>query len=77
MHFDCNMDSPHDSWQSASSAKNEETGTDVAIKKISKVFEKKIIAKRTLRELKLLRHFNGHENVCLRLATGKVSLRRL
>jgi mitogen-activated protein kinase 7 len=35
----------------------------VAIKKIGKIFDKKILAKRTLRELKLLRHFNGHENI--------------
>lgn len=39
-------------------------GTDkmVAIKKISKAFEHKIFAKRTLRELKILRNLN-HENI--------------
>jgi mitogen-activated protein kinase 7 len=30
---------------------------------VQKVFEKSILAKRALREIKLLRHFNGHENV--------------
>jgi serine/threonine protein kinase len=43
--------------------KNSETGQEFAIKRISKVFERRIIAKRTLRELKLLKHFGGHENV--------------
>jgi serine/threonine protein kinase len=46
-----------------SSAKDNKTGHDVAIKKVQKVFEKTILAKRALREIKLLRHFNGHENV--------------
>ncbi|KAJ3192984.1 Mitogen-activated protein kinase, partial [Entophlyctis luteolus] len=36
---------------------------DVAIKKVLKVFEKSILAKRALREIKLLKHFNGHENI--------------
>ncbi|KAI9203306.1 kinase-like domain-containing protein [Polychytrium aggregatum] len=40
-----------------------ETGQDVAIKKVTKVFDKPILAKRALREIKLLRHFNGHENI--------------
>ncbi len=39
------------------------TGQDVAIKKLTKVFDKTILTKRALRELKLLRHFNGHENI--------------
>jgi len=43
-------------------ARNLETGAEVAIKKVTKVFDKAILAKRALRELKLLRHFNGHEN---------------
>jgi len=38
------------------------TGTKVAIKKISKVFDDLIDGKRVLREIKLLRHFD-HENV--------------
>ncbi|KAF9124641.1 Mitogen-activated protein kinase [Linnemannia schmuckeri] len=44
-------------------AKNTQTGEDVAIKKVTKVFEKAILAKRALREVKLLRHFAGHENI--------------
>ncbi|KAG0353613.1 Mitogen-activated protein kinase [Gamsiella multidivaricata] len=43
-------------------AKNTQTGEDVAIKKVTKVFDKTILAKRALREVKLLRHFSGHEN---------------
>jgi mitogen-activated protein kinase 7 len=45
------------------SAKNIETGQEVAIKKVTRIFDKPILAKRALRELKLLRHFNGHENI--------------
>lgn len=41
------------------------TGQEVAVKKITKIFEKDIFAKRALRELKLLKHFNNHENVCV------------
>ncbi|KAG0021504.1 Mitogen-activated protein kinase [Entomortierella chlamydospora] len=44
-------------------AKNTQTGEDVAIKKVTKVFDKTILAKRALREVKLLRHFSGHENI--------------
>ncbi|CAH1761697.1 17231_t:CDS:10 [Entrophospora sp. SA101] len=44
-------------------AKNTETKESVAIKKVTKVFDKNILAKRALREVKLLKHFNGHENV--------------
>lgn len=46
-----------------SSARNRESGQEVAIKKLINVFEKPILAKRALRELKLLKHFNGHENI--------------
>lgn len=45
-----------------SSALNCETNEHVAIKKISNAFDNKIDAKRTLREIKLLRHMD-HENV--------------
>jgi serine/threonine protein kinase len=38
-------------------------GEEVAVKKIMKVFDRKIITKRTLREIKLLREFQGHENI--------------
>mmetsp|Transcript_12932 Transcript_12932/g.39798 ORF Transcript_12932/g.39798 Transcript_12932/m.39798 type:complete len:286 (+) Transcript_12932:348-1205(+) len=44
------------------SAKDNETNTMVAIKKISGIFESVVDCKRTLREMKLLRHFR-HENV--------------
>lgn len=39
------------------------TGEKVAIKKITDVFIDLIDAKRILREIKLLRHFNAHENI--------------
>jgi hypothetical protein len=45
-----------------SSALNSETTEHVAIKKIANAFDNKIDAKRTLREIKLLRHMD-HENV--------------
>ena len=35
----------------------------MAIKKVTNVFSKKILAKRALREIKLLQHFRGHRNV--------------
>ncbi|KAJ1502443.1 Mitogen-activated protein kinase [Coelomomyces lativittatus] len=46
-----------------SSAKKIDTDEDVAIKRVTKVFDKTILAKRALREIKLLRHFNGHDNI--------------
>jgi serine/threonine protein kinase len=39
------------------------TGRKIAIKKIKNTFDDLIDAKRILREIKLLRHFNTHENV--------------
>ena len=47
-----------------SSAKDELTGQSVAIKKIMKPFSTPVLAKRTYRELKLLKHLR-HENVLL------------
>lgn len=48
------------------SAKSKVTGESVAIKKVTKVFHKKILTKRALRELKLLHHFRNHKNItCL------------
>lgn len=42
------------------------TSEGVAIKKITNIFSKKILAKRALREIKLLQHFRGHRNItCL------------
>ncbi|MCJ1273845.1 Mitogen-activated protein kinase [Puttea exsequens] len=47
-------------------ATNNHTGEGVAIKKVTNVFSKKILAKRALREIKLLQHFRGHRNItCL------------
>src|SRR6266542_3699455 len=45
-----------------SSAKDQLTGTNVAIKKIMKPFSTPVLSKRTYRELKLLKHLK-HENV--------------
>lgn len=42
--------------------KDQDSGEMVAIKKISKAFEHKVFAKRTLRELKILRNLQ-HENI--------------
>jgi serine/threonine protein kinase len=47
-----------------SSAKDELTGQPVAIKKILKPFSTPVLAKRTYRELKLLKHLR-HENVLI------------
>ncbi|EIE86117.1 MAP kinase [Rhizopus delemar RA 99-880] len=44
-------------------AKDSSTGEQVAIKKVCRIFEKTILAKRALREVKLLKFFNGHENI--------------
>eukprot|EP00271_Cylindrocystis_brebissonii_P015231 TRINITY_DN374_c1_g2_i1.p1 TRINITY_DN374_c1_g2~~TRINITY_DN374_c1_g2_i1.p1 ORF type:complete len:382 (-),score=61.11 TRINITY_DN374_c1_g2_i1:953-2098(-) len=44
------------------SATNSETMEDVAIKKIANAFDNRVDAKRTLREIKLLRHMD-HENI--------------
>ena len=35
----------------------------MAIKMVTRVFDKVSLAKRALRELTLLRHFNNHENI--------------
>ena len=45
-----------------SSAKDQLTGSSVAIKKIMKPFSTPVLSKRTYRELKLLKHIQ-HENV--------------
>ncbi|ORX74627.1 Pkinase-domain-containing protein [Linderina pennispora] len=44
-------------------AEHIETGQRVAIKKVSRVGERDVLAKRSLREIKLMRHFSGHENI--------------
>jgi serine/threonine protein kinase len=48
---------------SFSSAKDQLTGQNVAVKKIMKPFSTPVLSKRTYRELKLLKHLK-HENVC-------------
>jgi mitogen-activated protein kinase 1/3 len=51
------------SYGFVASAQDSVTGEKVAIKKIKDAFSDSIDAKRILRELKLLRHFNSHENI--------------
>ncbi|KAH6561455.1 hypothetical protein BASA62_009805 [Batrachochytrium salamandrivorans] len=47
-------------------AKELSTQRDVAIKKVgARNFDETILTKRALREIKLLRHLNGHDNVAL------------
>ena len=52
----------HGAYGVVCSALDNQTGEQVAIKKINKAFEHLTDTKRTLREVKILRHFN-HENV--------------
>jgi serine/threonine protein kinase len=47
----------------ASSAADEISGETVAIKMVTRVFDKIQLAKRALREITLLRHFANHENI--------------
>jgi serine/threonine protein kinase len=51
------------SHQSGSSAADDISGETVAIKLVTRVFEKVQLAKRALREIALLRHFANHENI--------------
>lgn len=46
-----------------SSAADEISGETVAIKLVTRVFDKVSLAKRALREITLLRHFSNHENI--------------
>ena len=48
---------------SNSSAADEISGETVAIKLVTRVFEKIQFAKRALREITLLRHFSNHGNI--------------
>ena len=52
----------HPQDRTNSSAKDQLTGVAVAVKKIMKPFSTPVLAKRTYRELKLLKHIQ-HENV--------------
>lgn len=49
-------------------------GPDVklAIKKVSNIFAKEVLMKRTIRELKLLKHFRGHKNVSIPTFNGDI-----
>jgi serine/threonine protein kinase len=61
MYFPCRKQ--HDVLKHGdSSAKDQLTGQAVAVKKIMKPFSTPVLAKRTYRELKLLKHLK-HENV--------------
>ncbi|KAI9322573.1 kinase-like domain-containing protein, partial [Dichotomocladium elegans] len=51
------------SYGTVCSAIELDTNDVVAIKKCYRVFDKKLIAKRCLREIKLLQHFNGHPRI--------------
>jgi mitogen-activated protein kinase 7 len=46
-----------------SSAADDISGETVAIKMVTRVFDKVQLAKRALREITLLRHFSNHENI--------------
>lgn len=48
---------------SISSAADEISGETVAIKLVTRIFDKIQLAKRALREITLLRHFSNHENI--------------
>ena len=54
---------PDGSYGFVVSAVDSVTNSKVAIKKVTNTFEDVVDAKRILRELKLLRHLRGHENV--------------
>ncbi|KDP25667.1 hypothetical protein JCGZ_24180 [Jatropha curcas] len=54
-------------------AKNSETQEEVAIKKIVNAFDNQKVAKRTLREIKLLQHMN-HENISYDLPRRRTSM---
>lgn len=62
----------HGAYGVVCSALDNLTGEKVAIKKINKAFEHLTDTKRTLREVKILRHFN-HENV-IRIKVSTLSL---
>jgi hypothetical protein len=56
------LSNPLHRWQANgphSAATNVHSNEGVAIKKVTNVFSKKILAKRALREIKLLQHFRG------------------
>ncbi|KAG6821192.1 hypothetical protein H0H93_004012 [Arthromyces matolae] len=56
------------------SAEDEISGEAVAIKLVTRVFDKIQLAKRALREITLLRHFAGHENITGLIDVDAISL---
>lgn len=50
---------------SAIDAYNKDKPVSIAIKKVSNIFNKEVLLKRAVRELKLMRFFKGHRNVTL------------
>lgn len=50
---------------SAIDLSNEDKPVSIAIKKVSNIFNKEVLLKRAVRELKLMRFFKGHRNVFL------------
>ncbi|KAJ3065855.1 Mitogen-activated protein kinase [Podochytrium sp. JEL0797] len=61
--YEPKSDLGHGAYGVVCAALDRQTHQQVAIKKIFKVFEKAILSKRALREIKLLKHFNGHKNI--------------
>lgn len=57
--------SPHLIISYSRSVQDEITGEILAVKMVTRIFDKLQLAKRALREITLLRHFNNHENVSL------------
>ena len=53
----------HPPYSPNRSAADQISGETVAIKLVTRVFEKVQLAKRALREITLLRHFANHENI--------------
>lgn len=49
----------------SSAQSNHDAKEQVAVKKITNVFSKDILAKRALREIKLLEHFRGMTTLCI------------
>lgn len=46
----------------------------IAVKKIANIFNKEVLLKRAIRELKLMRHFRGHKNVIIHTYFKKIYL---
>lgn len=55
------------SYGTVCSAIDIKTNNKIAIKKVSNIFDKEVLLKRAVRELKLMIHFKGHRNVRITL----------